>query len=470
MPNDDFEIEIIDLDMLPEESAVKAPGDSNDHNDGNEAIQQIPVRVSLRSKLTPRQRVIRVIGLAVVVIVSLTLILNGIAPVHSLLGLLVGPTPASIPMLTPDSNHFYLDASPPWGKLSLDGHPLAFSTVEPVQLPPGLHQFVWQAQPFHAIRCTLSVPVSATDTCKHFAIASPLNGSSEDAQEVMFYDTLNMLPTTQQAALILAAQAGLDAGQSTTTVQPGEQFVHFVGSRSTEVTTRPLHATLHYDLSVGNANLENSLCADSYNMECDFLHRFQAQDVTQSCAWFCTEPDTYTSSPVPDAWRAVVIAHAYWDYATLDGRTVATDQPDTILDLTNSAHFVFLTIAWDGTNWHAAINMQEAGGFNTLACLAAASEFSEIPPPVGLDGYGFSSAATTVSALGCVEIVQPTAAAPSAPAPSSFASPPQALCLYRFGIILAANALAHHYWPHMPIANAYEQLLARQLAAMQPTG
>lgn len=432
------------------------------------------MRVSLRSKLTPRQRVIRVIGLAVIVIVSLALILNSIVPVHSLPGLLVGPAPTATAVLTPGSDHFYLDAGPPWGKLSLDGHPLAFSTVEPVQLSRGRHQFIWKARPFRDIRCTLSVPVSATDTCKHIAIASPVNGSSDGAQEVIFYDTLNMLSTSQQAALILAAQAGLDAGQSTTTVQPGEQFVHFLGNRgrakavpTTEVATRPLHATLHYDLSVGNASLEDSLCADSYNMECDFLHRFQAQDVTQNCAWFCTEPDTYAPSPFPTSWRAVVIVHAYWDYATLDGRPIATDQPDTVLDLTDSAHFIYLTIDWDGTKWHATINTQEAGGFNTPGCLAANNEFDQVSPPVGINGFGFSPTSTTVPALGCVEIVQSIVGVPASPA---LAASSHALCLYRFGVMLAANALARHYWPHMQVANAYEQSLARQIAATQPTG
>jgi hypothetical protein len=197
------------------------------------------------------------------------------------------------------------------------------------------------------------------------------------------------------------------------------------------------------------------------------LHRFQAQDVTQNCAWFCTEPDTYAPYPFPPSWRAVVIVHAYWDYATLDGRSIATDQPDTFLDLTNSAHFVYLTIDWDGTNWHTAINTQEAGGFNTLGCLAANDEFDQIPPPVGLNGFGFSPTSTTVPALGCLEVVQSIAGAPASPA---LAASSHALCLYRFGIMLAANALARHYWPHMPVATAYEQSLARQLAATQPTG
>lgn len=472
--DDDFTIEMIDLNALPEEPAPETPGRSGGRNDGNEAVLSTPshlphkqagkTRVSLRTKLTRRQRIVRVVSSAIVIIVALLLILNNIVPVHALFGLLAGPTPTPTATFAPNIDHFYLDASPPWGKLALDGHDLLFSTNEAVQLTPGHHQFVWQANPFQPIRCTLSVPIATTDTCKHIAIAAPMNGVPSTAQEVTFYDTLNMLPDTQQAALILTAQKALDAVQSTTTVQPGEQFVHVVGNRTSDIATQLLHATLHFDLSVGDASLESEICASNYNSECYFLYRFQSQDVTQNCDWFCTVPDSYSTVTFPNYWQTVVIAHAYWDFTTLDGRTIARDQPDTQFDLTNSAHLVFLDIVWDGTGWQATIDTQEENGYNTLACLAANNEINVIPPPVGLDGFGFSLTSATVPAAGCVASVQPTAASPSASVPGSS---PQAFCLYRFGIMLAANALAHRYWPHIPVANPYEQSLARQIAATQ---
>lgn len=177
---------------------------------------------------------------------ALLLILNSIVPTHSLLGLLAAPTPTATATLVPNIDHFYLDASPPWGKLTLDGQPLTFTTNVPAQLTRGHHQFVWQANPFPSMRCTLSVPLNVKDTCKHITIATQVNGSASTAQEVTFYDTLNMLPKTQQTALIQAAQTALDAKQSTTTVQTGEQFVHVVGSHTTDIATQPLHATLHF--------------------------------------------------------------------------------------------------------------------------------------------------------------------------------------------------------------------------------
>ncbi len=464
--DDDFEIEIIDLTTSPEEPAPKSLGESGERSDRNETIQPTPVHVSLHSKLTQRQRIVRIIAPAVVIIVALVLILNSIVPTHSLLGLLAGPTPTATATLAPNIDYFYLDAGPPWGKLTLDGHSLSISTLESVQLARGHHQFVWQASPFQPIRCTLSVPITKTDTCKHFTIATQVNGSASTAQEVTFYDTLNMLPNTQQTALIQAAQAALDSVQSTTTVQPGERFIHVVGTHTTDIATQPLHASLHFSLSVGDPKLENAICTGHYSSECDSLYRLQSQDVTQNCDWFCTDPGSYSPFTVPNYWQSLVIAHEYWDFTTLDGHTIATNQPDTTHDLTNSAHLLFLNITWDGTRWQATFDALQASGYNSLGCLAANNELNEMPPPVGLNSFGFSAIPATVPSNGCLESVQSTAANPSSSVP---VSPPQALCFYRFGILLAANALAHHYWPSLPVANPYEQSLAKHLATTHPS-
>ena len=246
-----------------------------------------------------------------------------------------------------------------------------------------------------------------------------MNGTASTAQEVTFYDTLNMLSGTQQAALIQAAQEALDSAQSTTVVQPGEQFVHVVGSHTTDIAPQPLHATLHFKLSVGDPELENAICANHYNYECNSLYRFQSQDVTQNCELFCTDPGSYTTFTVPNYWQAIVIAHEYWDFVTLDGHTIATNQPDTTYNLTNSAHLLYLNIIWDGTHWQATFDALQGGSYNSLGCLAANNELYEIPSPVGLKSFGYSVTSATIAAVGCVESVQPTAASPSSSVPVS---------------------------------------------------
>jgi hypothetical protein len=41
-----------------------------------------------------------------------------------------------------------------------------------------------------------------------------------------------------------------------------------------------------------------------------------------------------------------------------------------------------------------------------------------------------------------------------------------AYCLHRFGVLLAANDVAHHQWPYLPVANAREKQLAQRLVSI----
>jgi hypothetical protein len=43
---------------------------------------------------------------------------------------------------------------------------------------------------------------------------------------------------------------------------------------------------------------------------------------------------------------------------------------------------------------------------------------------------------------------------------------PLAYCLYRFGVLLAANSNAHRYWSNLPTIDTYEQHIVNQLTAL----
>jgi hypothetical protein len=38
--------------------------------------------------------------------------------------------------------------------------------------------------------------------------------------------------------------------------------------------------------------------------------------------------------------------------------------------------------------------------------------------------------------------------------------------LFRFGVVLAANTVAHQLWPYLPVADAYEQGIAQRLYSL----
>jgi hypothetical protein len=46
--------------------------------------------------------------------------------------------------------------------------------------------------------------------------------------------------------------------------------------------------------------------------------------------------------------------------------------------------------------------------------------------------------------------------------------PAIAYCFERFGVLLAANDLARHFWPYLPVINAQEQLLVDRFGPPAP--
>src|SRR2546421_2188047 len=211
---DDLDVEITDLDDLEIYN-----GHNRSANTATTATAS-PVRLSLRSRLSPRQRVLRLAVTAGALVLASLIILGNIAPLRSkALGMIFGPTPAPESIVIPGTDLFYIDANPSWGKLFLDGQFLAHSPVKgkdsPLRLSPGRHQFVWRAEPFQPINCFISIPAAPTDTCHYILAVQDEPGPTSPkvapgSWQMLFYESLATLNPTQRAALIQMAQAVRD--------------------------------------------------------------------------------------------------------------------------------------------------------------------------------------------------------------------------------------------------------------------
>src|SRR5579864_3656747 len=66
------------------------------------------------------------------------------------------------PTLIPGSNLFYVQTTPGWGMILIDGQPIAHpptsSDQAPLVLSAGVHQVVWRGDPFAPQQCALIVP------------------------------------------------------------------------------------------------------------------------------------------------------------------------------------------------------------------------------------------------------------------------------------------------------------------------
>jgi hypothetical protein len=453
-----------------------------------------PVRPSPSPLSSPRQRKLQLTITAAIVILTVILILATTAPVRELVrGAFIHPAPTPTPTLFLGVDLFYIQGTPPWGHFSIDGHSIArlprISIDPPFRLSRGQHILVWSAEPFQAQSCTVSIPARyGTDTCFYNKTA-PAN-SELAAWVITFSESLATLSGDLRFALIQAAQAALDAQPLTDIVQPGELYalpqqnsackLAPVEPQCYATAKQSLKATLSLRLDT-DATLD-VLCI-SNDSSCTFLN--------QNCLLFCT--GSVLTSPASQEWNVIAPVRSLWKFATLDGRILVRDVldnsfGDSITGQTNDEALVQLTVTWENLEWHVAVP-SSAGVQNTVfvplnanvqntvflnpTCGSTQDEVGPLEPPADANGpvyLQWQFVSGTLPAAGCLAVGTPHQSAGITPTPTH--SPPLvAYCLHRFGVLLAANDVAYRSW-QLPLADAYEQQMAQQLAALMgaPTG
>ncbi len=465
-PQEDFEVEIVDLDELASASNL-----SNSSDSSKRPLRPLqPLRFLAR-----RRRLQSGITTGIVVLVVLV-ILASTAPVRELVGsILPGPTPTPSPAAGLQNDLFYFKASPSWGYLTIDGHvvsPLPRMSVDrPLRLPAGQHVLEWRAAPFLAQRCTITVPTkSGVDSCRYDPPIEVRSGLF--ASIITFSESLKMLPPTQRALLIQAVQAELTMHYSEM-VQPGEPYAlsYAIADAAHNpcrltlpvvlcyaIAAQPLKATLSFQLDMDTS--QNAPCTISGSCSLG----------EQDCRLFCDASDVvgpmWYSMSAPAEWNVIVMVRPLWQFTTLDGQIIAHDQADTFIAGQGNDYFVTLNTVWENQGWSISPPFANSQfPFGDPICDSAAND-TEIMQNETLNNSGMQIQAQyprTDLGTGCLVTVT------QQPTPSLSLTPPTssqvAYCLHRFGVLLAVNNLAHRLWPFLPVANAYEKRLAQQLAA-----
>ena len=333
-------------------------------------------------------------------------------------------------------------------------------------LSPGQHTLTWHAAPFAPQQCRISVPLgSGRDTCQ-FPVAAPDLGGTISAT-IRFPTNVTMLSARQRTALIQAAQAVLDRQQSSATVQAGEVYtqtsaVSGTNTRSCTVVLQraaicfaaaqqPLEATLHLRLDTST-----SPAAPCANGACD--------SDNQDCRLFCDVPAFAGSNIIssPTVWQVSVLVQLLWQFTTRDGQVVEENQADSFILGQQNALTVPLNITWNGMGWGVTPTSQSGSFGSDPVCQAAFGDmytlvFASAPPntePQLVPG--------PTPASGCLISIPPGSSLHGTPMPIPPASM-VASVIQRFGVLLAVNAMAHHLWPFLPVADASTQHMAQQL-------
>ncbi len=460
-----FDVEITDLDAA-EQAAGKSTRPAGERSEAPAPGAARRSRSGLRRRST-RQRALQVVVTTIVALLLLSVFVGNSASMRSVITGLLHPTPTPSPV--GESDFFYVQGNPSWGQLFIDGHRIVHLPPvggPPLRLPHGLHVLRWQASPFEPVSCTISVPGgSGLNTC--LARAVPVN-AKVFAWLITFTVSLANLPDNQRASLMHSVQAALDTVQSTDRVRPGELYA-VASSQTCKPSGRitycfatahePLTATLRFALDTRVSTGATTCISPGLGNTCVF----QQQD----CHLFCAFPAQLFHIPpaFSTEWNVFVVARTSWTYALPGGRIIARNQPDSFLDFEQgNEYFMAMHISWNGTGWSVSVLAGQL--LSSPTCTEAANEVemgsvlgdSKIPFPLT---WNFVSAAP--QAAGCLAVASATQQTNTTPPPSTYPLP-GAYVLQRFGVLLAANGIAHRYWPYLPLADSYEQNLAHQLA------
>ncbi len=373
------------------------------------------------------------------------------------------------PSITPTAtviagdNQFYIQASPQ-GTITIDGKPVtqlpAVGTGTPIQLSRGQHKIVWQAPPFLPLTCIVSVPPLASEPCNYESLGN--SSTTPGLRLITFSATLADLPNTRQTALKQAIQTALDRLQSTDTVQPGEQYLYAPssGTASVKTATQPLQATLRFKLDANTAS-QNSCVNGFGNSEICSLNG-------QNCLQFCTGiSEGIGQSQGKLTWDLIALFYPTWTYTTQSGQVVAQNQPDANNANVGQDHSMEMNVTWDGAKWLVGLNVspEAVSQFTPSPACASLNNLISATTQYGVTGTGknvdWGFVTSTNEAQGCLAVVVPS---PGQQTPTNFKQP-AAYFLYRFGVLLAANALAHSEFPNIPMADANEQSIAQGIAA-----
>ena len=412
------------------------------------------MRGKLRSLQPRRWRLLQGVAIALLGGCLLFLLLRGTPGLNgSPFTSIFGPPPTPTAFNGPQSSLFYVDASPPWGILSIDGKRLARlpdeTSGQPLQLAAGSHRLTWQAAPFSTQSCVISVPSSFTDTCT--ATESVQTPDRHFAWIISFRNSLDTLPQNQQNALGAQIQQALNGLQSSDSVHPGEQFVDTPLNSHAPVIPPPtmtarqtLRATLHLTWP---GRFQGGTCMGGNTPNSCEMNGLD-------CHALCT----LDNQGQDNAWHVATVVATSWTYTALNGSIVAanaTDESGEEID-----HLLPLTITWDGARWHVQAASQFING--PIPCVAATDQgtigntFGTSP----FQAFSWNFVPAQNIAAGCLIVLTSLVNGGPSPTPNS-----QIIYLHRFGLFIAINRLAREYNSSAPGPTAYELSLARELAA-----
>lgn len=431
--DDDTEFEVTDLRAGANPTNAPSRGSDVAAGSGGDVDGARRGAALFRRRLTRRQRLRRVGVMGGAMLVVLAAVLVGIPQAS---GIVSGWLPAT-PTARAGTNVIFAARGVPWGHLTLDGRPTAYTSQgQPLALflPRGSHTLRYVAPPFPDLTCVVSVPSAVSDTCPL------LNGlPGQDGGSAGYVRTIDLgaipgrLAAPAYASLVGAVAGSLNAADAVRPVLPGDRYLGANDTILTAATT--LQAELHYTL---NADAGVSVPVGD----------------GESCVILCDDPFGAQDQAEAPTWILGANARVDWRYTPAAGASADLPVVPSGGPSGDANVLMDLAVRWQN-GWQ--VEPLAGGRARDLCALASAWLYSQRPlQPTPTYTVSGSAQAATDPLGGCLVTVQFEENGHPVGKAGHF--------LYSFGLILAANDAAHQMDPGLPVATATEAARASQLA------
>jgi hypothetical protein len=353
--------------------------------------------------------------------------------------------PAPIPTAAPlrGSDTLLLAHTVPWGRLSVDGRSLddlhsfinRIDGYPAIQLPSGAHTIIYAADHFPTLTCMVTIPFTTTrtapanfHTCS--ALPFPSNRPPASAPATHLIDlraTLDRLAPETLAQLKEEIDTTLPSAQ--TVVQPGERYLGADGA-------------VHVASTLLAAQLVMRLNNDP-------LVLLPLGDFPTMCAVLCADPIqsvTPTQSPV---WSLFANVTSAWRFGDIERAVTAprTAPADVSADVVTQ--LVTVGVTYD--QGRLRVEPRGAESASRLVFAAATNAVSGFGKklttqyPAGWSALPYIARNPADGCMIVVGTIQPSG--------DGFPGGKTLRMLYQFGVLLAADQMAHDVLPELPVAS-----------------
>jgi hypothetical protein len=391
-----------------------------------------------------RRRILQLASALVALGIVVGLVANSFAPLRSLPTLLFPPTATADPSLI---STVTVTSAVTWGTFTLNGKKISGSLPLHITLRPGDNTLTFSAPPFLPRTCHVTAPLrwerpDTNATCG-LGYAGPSPGCPSTAAPgecvngtfrqilIEFAPTADDLPPDlRQSAVAYLRQTLGNLASFTTSVPRGDYVATGIDSSGRAILSQPAAEVLTAELTVG-VDVRESTDGAPFGVS------NASSDHESQCATLrCSVPnEAFGEAQPPPGWRLAIPVIFTWRFTSATGAltgSIAVAAPG----------FLNVSLTYDEqTGWQLAAPRPALVEANipSLLCVAGTQALAAVLParPLGITN---NSGQSLRGIEGCSLQFQAGADAS------------QGLVVWRFGVLLAADAATQKPLPSLPLA------------------